>query len=296
MAASFARIQREMRDLVEVVLLPALAAVLPWPLAFRLFRRLAGWRWLYGEPETRALKSASALGWVAEPEAWLRDRKLTTLIDHADHYLSRTRPDSWMDRHLDVSGSWPPAAGAALALTFHWGGGMWAMRHAGRAGIRGHMLVAPLESAHFRGRSILHRYIKSRMKTVALTMHRPFVDVSNGMAPILAALDAKEHVHAVIDVPADQVNSSRPVRILGLQARLPTTLLRVAAERSLPVCVYVGGTDMTTGRRFLRIHQLDPTGDLDELVRRVLGELERRIQEAPAAWHLWSEADRFFRD
>ena len=295
MGAALLRIRHEWRDLVEVVLLPSLAAVLPWRLAFNLFRHFSRWEWLYREPQRRALDAARMRGWADQPGQWLRDRKLTTLIDHADHYLCRTRSNRWMDHHLQVDGQWPPASGAALALTFHWGGGMWAMRHAGRGGIRGHMLVAPLESEHFRGHSVLHRYIKSRMRTVAKTMHRPFIDVSQGMAPILAALDAQEHVHAVIDVPADQVNTSQPIEILGLQARVPTTLLRVAVERAIPVCVYVGGTNMETGRRFLRITQLGTPADLDQLVRQVFAELERAIREAPAAWHLWGEAQRFFR-
>lgn len=295
MPVASTRLQRELRDLLEVVLLPALAALLPWPLAFRLLRRMARWPWLYREREQRALEHAARLGWVASPQEWLWQRKLTTLIDHADHYLSRTRPGSWMDRYMDVSGAWPSPGRPAVALTFHWGGGMWAMRHAGRCGVQGQMLVAPLESEQFRGRWVLHRYIRSRMVTVAGTMHRPFIDVSQGMAPILAAIDRGDHVHAVIDVPSDQVNSSAPVSILGLQARVPTSLLRLAAERALPVCVYVGGTDMASGRRFLRITQMPEALDADELVRAVFAELDRNIRERPPAWHLWGESDRFFR-
>lgn len=290
-----ARLRRELRDLAELVLLPGLAAILPWSLAFKVFKRVARWDVLYDEPSQRALVEAQARGCVRDPARWLRDRKLTTLIDHADHYLSRTRGDRWMDRHLDVSGDWPVPTAAAIALTFHWGGGMWAMRHAGRGGIAGHMLVAPLEGRQFEGRSVLHGYIKSRMRTVALTMRRPFIDVSFGMQPIVSALAAHEHVHAVIDVPGDQVNSSQAIDILGMQARVPTALLRLAVERSIPVCVYVGGTDMASGRRFLRIKQLGVPGDLDALVREVFSELERNLSEDSAAWHLWSEAERFFR-
>ena len=157
------------------------------------------------------------------------------------------------------------------------------------------MLVAPLENTQFRGRWILQRYIKSRMVTVAKTMRRPFIDVSLGMPPILAALEKGEHVHAVIDVPSDQVNSSAPVRILGMQARVPTALLRLAAERSIPVCVYVGGTDFASGERFLNITSLPVISDPDILLRSVFTELDRNIREAAPAWHLWSEFDRFFR-
>ena len=290
------RLRRELSDFLELVLLPAVAVVLPWQLAFRVFRHMSGWEWLYREKENRALQNAVRHGWADCPDEWLKNRKLTTLIDHADHYLSRTRSDAWMDRHIAVNGEWPAAGAPAIALTFHWGGGMWAMRHAGYRGIRGRMLVAPLQkSEQFRGRWVLHRYIRSRMVTVAKTMRCPFIDVSQGMPPILAALGKGEHVHAVIDVPSDQVNSSAPVCILGMQARVPTALLRLAAERSIPVCVYVGGTDFASGERFVNITSLPVTSDPDILLRSVFGELDRRIREAPPAWHLWSEFDRFFR-
>ena len=41
------RLKREVRDLFELVLIPGLAAVLPWPVCFALFKRISNWRWLY---------------------------------------------------------------------------------------------------------------------------------------------------------------------------------------------------------------------------------------------------------
>ena len=47
MVPAILRLRTELRDLLELVLLPGLAAVLPWPLCFRLFRWLAcAARWL----------------------------------------------------------------------------------------------------------------------------------------------------------------------------------------------------------------------------------------------------------
>ena len=58
MSGAWNRLRTELRDLLELVLLPGLAAVLPWPLCYRLFRRLARWDGLYREASHAALAQA----------------------------------------------------------------------------------------------------------------------------------------------------------------------------------------------------------------------------------------------
>lgn len=294
MAAKIQRIKTECRDFLEVVFFPALAAILPWRMCFKIFKILAKWDFLYREPAERALFEAAKRGWASDPKAWLARRKLVTLVDHADHYLARTRSDAWMARHLEVSGEWPASDKPALLLTYHWGAGMWALRHANAAGIRGHMLVAAVNSAHFAGHSVLHRYIKARTASIALALRRPTVDVSVSLKPVLKALRAQEQVIAVIDVPADQVNASAPVDILGMTARVPTALLRLAVEKSLPVTLFLTGINLVTGKRTLNIKSINPSEDLISLTACVFNELSLAIEKDPAAWHFWSESQRFF--
>lgn len=289
------RLRRELRDLVELVLVPALAAVLPWRIAFMVFKRLARWRRLYFVPCQRAVDEAAQRGWAARPGEWLRARKLTTIVDHADHYLARTRSDRWMDRHLDIEGRWPQPGQAGIALTFHWGAGMWGLRSAARSGLRLHPLVAAPEGEPFDGRTVMHRYIKARNRSVELALKCPVIDVSAGMRRALRILQDEGQLLAVVDVPADQVAASQPVRILDLPARMPTALLRIAADRKIPVVLYVTGFHMDTGRRFLRIRQLGVPASLEALVNTVSAELDLLIRECPPAWHFWSEAERFFR-
>lgn len=289
------RARFELRDLVEVVLIPGLAALLPWPVTIRVFKRLAKVGWLYRHPSNKALVEARKRGWAPDPDGWLWGRKMTTLVDHADHFLARTRSDSWMDRYLDVQGQWPQPGEAALLLTFHWGAGMWALRHAHRAGLTGHMLVAPLDGAHFAGRAVMHRYIKARTNSIALALKAPFFDVAHDMRALFKALKRNEQILAVIDVPADQVSVSQPLTVLGMQARVPTALLRLAVERSIPVYLYVTGVRMDSGRRFLRIRRAESNAGLEALVKDVFQELEAIVAENPSAWHFWSEAERFFR-
>lgn len=289
------RARVEARDLVELVLLPGLAAVLPWPLCFRLFRRLSRWGWPYRAACEAAWREASARGQAGgDAVDWLAARRLVTLVDHADYYLGRFRGDGWMRRHLEVDGAWPPADEAAVLCTFHWGAGMWGLRHAAAAGLRAHALVAPLSGDHFRGRTVLGWYARARTAEVARALGQPTLDVSASLRPAIRALRAGEQVLAAVDVPSDQVSASEPISLLGMPARVPRGLLRLAVDQRAPVTVYVTGIRRADGRRFLRIRQLPPASDTGALIGEVFALLEQVIEEDRPAWHFWSEAPRFF--
>ncbi len=288
------RLQVEVRDLVELVLTPSIAAVLPWPVAFRIFQRIARHPFLYRAAVEQALAQARQRGWVKDEADWAAKRRLVTLIDHADLYLARTRSNRWMTRHLEVQGSWPAPDEPAVLSTFHWGAGMWGLRHMGAAGIKVHALVAALQGEYFVGRSVLHWYARARTAEVARTLDRSTLDVSASMLPAIRALRRHEKVGAAVDAPADQLSANSRISLLGMPARVPHGLLRMAVGQKVPVCVYVTGIRMSDGKRFLRIHRLPVHLQTETLVQAVFGLLEACIAEDAPVWHFWSEADRVF--
>ena len=290
----FTRLRNEGRDLFELVLLPGLAALLPWGLAYRVLRRMALWLRPYEAACQAARACATAHGWVADPPHWLLVRRLVTLVDHADLYLARTRSDAWLARHVEVQGSWPQPGQAGLICTFHWGAGMWGLRHARAGGLRAHALVAPLEGTQFIGRRVLLAYARARTAEVARALGCVPLDTSASLRPALRALRRGDQVLAAIDVPSDQVSASDEVALLGKIARMPRGLLRLAVDQRLPVTVYLTGLRVSDGRRLLRIHQLGVRDNLELLAQEVFGFLDQAIREDTAAWHFWSEADRFF--
>lgn len=241
------------------------------------------------------LAGASA-GWVQDEVQWLHARRLMILVDHADLYLARFRGDAWMKRHLRVQGQWLPADQAAVLCTFHWGAGMWGLRHAGAEGLKGHALVAPFDRSHFQGRWVLYRYAKARIDSVAAALNSDTLDVSRSLRPALRALRAHEQVLAAVDVPADQFAASEAITLLGMQARVPKALLRLAVEQRLPVVVYLTGVDLRSGERFLSIRQLGVHDTLEPLIRDVFLELDAAIRACPPAWHFWGESERFFQE
>lgn len=291
------RWRREARDLIELVLVPGLAAVLPWRWCFAIFKRLAQVQWLYGAACADALAQAQQRGQVQPADAarWLAVRRLVTLVDHADHYLAVTRSNAWMQRHLQVQGQWPSPDAAGILCTFHWGAGMWGLRHAHDTGLQGHALVAAMDGTPFLGRRVLQWYVQARTRSVKQALGRSPLVVSGSLRPVIQALRRNEQIMAAVDVPSDQVDSSAEVNLLGMQCLMPKGLLRLAVAQSVPVTVYVTGLDMHTGQRWLRITPLGVWQDMDALVPAVFSHLEQALREESAAWHFWGEAQRFFR-
>jgi len=290
------RLRTEWRDLLELVVLPGLAAVLPWRWCFAVFKRLARWRWLYREPCEAALAQARSRGWAGANEAhWLWVRRLVTLVDHADHYLGLWRGDGWMRRHLKVQGVWPAPRQGVMLLTFHWGAGYWGLRHAAAHGLRPHALVASLDTQAYQGRTVMRWYARSRNAHVARTLGAPNIDVALHLKRVIKALRDDHALLGVVDVPADAAIASMPIELLGMKASVPRGLLRLAVDSQVPVVIYVTGLDTATGQRFLHIEPIGVPITVEALAARVYGELEQLIAQDAPAWHFWGISERFFR-
>lgn len=288
------RFRREGRDLLEVVLLPGLAAVLPWPVSFALFRRLAHWPWLYREACLPALAQARERGHCCDERAWAWERRLVTLLDHADHYVFRTRSDAWMERHVQVVGDWGETGKPGLLWTLHWGTGLWALRHARVAGLRPNMVLDAPRGPDFAGRSVFGRYVRARMCSVERALERPIIFAPGAMDGVRAALERREQVAVVMDVPQDQVKVTRATTILGQSVSVPAALAQMAVAQALPVTVFSMGVDLRTGRRQLSIVPLGAAADAATLTDSAFAQLDRLLKVSPAAWHLWAQAPRFF--
>lgn len=291
------RLRTELRDLIELVLVPGLAAVLPWKLCFWVFKRMARITWLYRHACLQALAHASALGQVRiNNSQWLATRRLVTLVDHADHYLARSRSNKFMERHMEVQGHWPDPAKAGICVTFHWGAGMWALRHVGLHGLHAQALVAATEGNPFAGRYVLQRYVMARTRSVGKALGRPPLVVTRSLRPVVQALRCNEQIFAAVDVPADQASASVGVRLSGMQAKVPKGLLRLAVDMKVPVTVYVTGFHLETGKRLLKIVTLEPSAnsDAEALAHIIFRHLDEALAHDNAFWHFWSEAPRFF--
>ena len=277
-------------------MLPGLAAVLPWRLCFALYRQLAKCTWLYRGATDAAWPWAKQSMPGLVQQQWACERRLLTLVDHADCVLSCTRSAHWARKHVQVIGHWPSPDTQQVICTFHWGAGLWTLQAMRQAGLSVHALAASLQGAQFAGRPVLHRYARWRTAQVVKALGHPTIDVSASMRPVLQALKQNNCVLGVVDVPADNVEASVSVTLLGRSVQVPRGLLRLAAERQLPVTLFTAGLDFKTGHRTWVIHSLGVMPNAPELFDAVFGVLNQAIEASPSAWHLWAEMPRFLQN
>jgi phosphatidylinositol dimannoside acyltransferase len=286
--------KRELRDLVELVLVPGLAAVLPWRWCYALFKLLSHWSWLYRDAARITFEQAHSRGFASDPEDWGRKWRQMSMVDHADFFLAATRSNRWLDHYVDVSGSWPEPGKAAIICAFHWGAGMWSLRHLGASGLHVHALVASLGGDPPPGERVRHTYFRYRNALVRRALGTQPLDVSASLRPVLEALRAGEQVGTSVDVPPHMTSASSSIPFLGGRARFPRGLFRIATAHDIPVSVYLTGISLEDGRRFIRVFPTIIESDSDALMQKVFCRLEDAIREEPALWHFWGMAGHFF--
>ena len=266
----------------------------PWRWCYRVFMLLSRWGWLYRADGVARCDQAQRRGWANDPAGFLRRWRLMSMVDHADFYLAISRSDRWMRRHMDVEGHWPEPGKAAILCTFHWGAGMWALRHLGASGLRAHALVGPQRPDMFPGHRLRYEYYRMRNIAVRNALRTEPLDITGSLRPMLKALRAGEQIAAAVDVPTYLSSSSQAIPFLGARARFPRGLFRLAVDRGAPVTIFVSGIRFGDGRRFVRLYQLGVEQDVDALMAKVYAYLEALIREEPAAWHFWRISESFF--
>lgn len=290
----FVRLRGELRDLVELVLIPGLAVFLPWPLCYRLFKFLSRWERLYFTDAVENCEKAAGHGFVTDAADFRRKWRLIAMTDHADYYLSITRGDGWMLKHIDVEGDWPAPGTPGMLLGFHWGAGMWALRHLTSRGLRAHALIGPQRPDMYPGRRLRYEYYQHRNVAVRRAMRTIPLDVTASLRGMLQAIRDRDQVLAIVDVPPFLSASYQDIDFLGQRSRMPRGVFRLAVDQQVPVTLFTHGLRFSDGRRFMRIYQLGVENDVERLMVKVFAYLEDLIREEPAAWHFWRISDCFF--
>jgi hypothetical protein len=279
---------------VELFLLPGMAAVLPWRWCFRLFRRVADSRALYPEVDWM-LRCAREFGAVRDEREWRSALRLTRIFSFADLYLSMFRSDRWMRRHVDVIGQWPE--GAFMAVTYHWGAGLWAMRHLKAQGKRCSFLSIRFDRATFRGALLRYWYALLRTRETSRAGGGAETIFTGGSADrIAAAYRSNVCVTALLDVPPKAGQSSVPFNLFGRPAHLRRGLARVAIDAQIPVVMFSMLLDRETGRLKLRINGPVPAKDEAELMQYMAADFGETLNRDPMSWHGWGEVQYYLRE
>ncbi|QBQ53526.1 hypothetical protein [Nitrosococcus wardiae] len=289
------RLRQEFKDLVELVLLPGTAIFLPWPLCFRLYRYLSRYSWLYGEQTAQALAAAQSIIPVADPARWCAAYRLIQLVDHGDLYLSLFRSDRWMCKYLSFTGSDWPKNTPFLAITFHWGTGLWSLRHLRSQGITAAFLSVRLDKKIFAHRRVAYYYARLRLREVERVGSAQVIYKGGSVPRLLATLRQGKSVVALIDVPPSEGGNCLPVQLFQRQAWWPSGLVRLAVNEAIPAVAFTVSLNHATGQRYLHVTGPLPSQDQHQLVEALAGCFSEAISRDSPAWHFWWLVQGFFK-
>jgi hypothetical protein len=289
----------DLRDLIGdtwmLSIAPGMPARLPWRAAYACYRRLARSPRMFGDAVAAARIAPDYLP-IADVDAFLHDVRTTYLLDVADLQLSRRQSLDWWPSHVAVEGRWP-RAGAFIAVTFHYGTGLWLCRALRRSGHRSTFLSARFEREAFARRPLLHRYGMRRLAEVERIGGEPITYRPGARRSMLDTLARGVPVVGLIDVPPRlAARGQHPVRLLGQPASLPDGLLRLAEEAQVPIVPCWVEIDFASGRRRVVIGEATPPGPAEAVLAELAALLDRLVRAQPAAWMFWQEWRDWLRD
>jgi hypothetical protein len=283
----------ELRSLLEYWLLPGLAIPLPWPLAFRLLRRIARHPELYAAEWKPALAQARQFMPIADEADWAWRFRLCRLVDHADYWLSRTRGRGWLRRHVDGLREFPARERAAVGVFFHWCAGLWSVRALHADGPRAAVLAGRFSTRSMGGARLGYLYGHLRLKELARAGGRPLIYAPGTVKRALADLAAGHWVIGTPDVPPTETALGVPVTLFGRPAQFAEGLLLIARRAQAPVVIFTLALDLDSGRRELRVWGPFAPDD-PQLLQRIVETWEGLIREKPWGFTLWPAMPAWF--
>jgi hypothetical protein len=282
-----------MRTLRETVLLPALAAALPWAWGFGLLRKFAASDDLYPELTETACNGAMMVSPISDIREWKQRYRLIRLVDHCDMFLVRTRTWRWFRKHVNVDGAWPKS-GPFIAMTFHWGAGLWSLADMHSAGLSARFLSARLDKSQFHGDWVAHTYARCRNQTVESAGGAPVIYIGGATQAIRLALAEGHVVVALYDVPASQTHATLLTKVCDRLVELPAGLANLAVASGVPIVPFAMGLDYQSGRRRLKIEDSFLPASAQGFADRLAASLTRLIRQDTSAWHFSGYAPEFF--
>lgn len=283
----------EVRSLFEYWLLPALAVPLPWPLAFRLLRRIARHPSLYEAEWRPALAQARQFVAIDDEDDWAWRFRLGRLVDHTDYWLSRTRSDRWLQRHVDGARGFPLADRAAVGVFFHWCAGLWAVRALRRDGPRAAVLAGRFNTRAMGGARLGYLYGHIRLNELARAGGRPLIYAPGTVKRALSDLAAGHWVIGTPDVPPTETALGVPVRVFDRPAWFAEGLLVIARRAAAPIVIFTLALDIDTGRRELRISSPFDADD-PALLQHIVDYWQGLLEEKSWGFGLWPAMPAWF--
>ena len=272
------------------VLHPLIASVLPrsWSLRYADWLSTRASRLSAHGPRSRAGAEA-ALGAAADA-AFGRRALWVRMLDLIDAPLSLLGADRHLRKYWRVHGQWPQAP--CLAVSLHYGNGLFPLRHLRLSGHRAHMILERIQPQWFRGLPLTRAVVNLRRWCVERVMQGTVIFSGGARKRCLDAIAAGDSIFALLDNPQGLTRGIVPVDLFGRRIALHTGILQLAISRGLPIVP----TLSMVGDGQVRDLHIGPslTADTPEAIcAQLMAWFTPLVDADPAAWHLWPQMGEF---
>ena len=283
-------------DFIEQIFLPSLPKWLPNPLAFWLMKKFAR-RKLFTEGLDLVLQARVAdpllqsmlpLNNKEEIAEFSYQQSLCRLLDMSDAMRGASGVE---DKNVDVIGRWPNIPGF-VAISFHFGTGLIGLAQLGRHSGPCAFVSRPYAPEELNHRPYLARGVAARLNGIAAACRHPIIFTGGNFGVLKKLLDNGVSVCGLIDTPILKEQRFVSAELFGRDINLPSGLLRLASEASVPIVIFSVVPDLKTGRRTLRIEApMRAANDMDftEIAKKATEHLQECIKVLPAAWYFWPQ-------
>lgn len=279
----------EAADLCKKLLVPAALSVAPNAWANRALDVLAR-RSTFFEAQCAGAWAGAAdfVQRLSLDEVSFKARhRLQYLADFYDIYALLTRGSRWFERNTTIIGTPPPAGTPFIALTFHYGAGMWAHHYFASLNPRTTWLHAPVETV-YRSASTSAMVARMRLRVLRRVMGNPLIVIGGSRNRMVSWLQQGGAVMAMFDAPHFDLHRTVPTRVLDGEFHLVAGIFRVAVELGVPVYLYSHMVGERAARRWLDIEGPLLATSADALLERAAAFMDHRLRADPAAWHCWN--------
>jgi hypothetical protein len=294
---SLKSLRKEFVELWYFICIPAVAALLPWKLA---------WRWLrwWALRESGPFDESARAAWAVAPQhlpiedgARFRARmRLLWLIDYTDLLLSAMRRRrSWYPWHVQRVGEWP-RQGGFIAAGFH-APAYWLFRMLAESNHDCMTISVRWERKDFIGHPVRYWHGRLRYWDMRRLGRQPIAYRPGVKDKIKRALADGAAVLSLVDVPPRMApNAPYPVRLLDHDLSFTEGVVAIAREANVPIVPFwVEFDEDLRTRKFCIGEPLDasdPAATLSALAQI----LDRQVRRMPESWFFWPELPRWIAD
>jgi len=277
---------------MALVLIPALAVVLPWPWFFRLARLFSRAEGLFKAETDLAVAAVSVNTDFTVDTVWRRHYRLYKIIDASDPWLARFRGTGWLSRYVDIEGSWPQKT-PFIASSLHFGAGLWALRHIREQAAAISMVLRPQAEWQASFSQPMQVYLRAYERAIVAAGGGEITHTGPGLRTrFKQGLENNINQLVLIDVPGKK--NIQAVNFLDKPAYFADGLIGLSQQLQKQIVPYVMMLDFQSGRRRLLIGPvLDPGLSLEEAMQALSDFFDPLVRRQSEGWQLWGQYPAF---